>query len=163
MAGSLWKSLTALVVVLVVGYTGWSWWAVQRSAPAFYLLTPAEAAQFAALPDINTRGLRVTRSDGPDIRFASPNGDTLTSPVNIDVSLAARDGVAVDMKSILIEYKIGPAWINVTGRIMKQASVKGTRLYARGADLPSGRHMMRLTVNDSQARTTQAVVSFSVR
>lgn len=108
------------------------------------------------------RSLSITVSDGPGIRVAAPSGTSLYSPVDFDIQLQPKDGVAVDMKSLKIEYKIGPAWINLTRRIMGQASIKGNRFFARGAELPSGRHSLRLSVRDVQGRSTQARVSFSV-
>lgn len=165
MTRSLLQTIAGLIVVLAIGLTGWTWWS-SRAAPGFFILTPTEVAKYRAIPDqpeIATRGVRVIKASGPGITFSSPNQDVLTSPVDIDVSLSARDGVSIDMNSIRIEYKMGPAWLNVTGRIMKQASVRGNRLFARGADLPAGRHTMRLSVNDKEARVTQAVVSFTIR
>ena len=101
-------------------------------------------------------------SDGPSISVSAPSGYALTSPVDFDIQIQPRNGVAVDMSSIRIEYRIGPAWVNVTGRIMKYASVKGSRLMAKGADLPSGKHAMRISVKDTSERITQATVSFTV-
>ena len=108
------------------------------------------------------RALSMTVSDGPGIKVAAPSGDSLKSPVDFDIQLNPRDGVAVDMSSLKIEYKLGPAWLNLTNRVMKEASVKGTRFYARGAELPPGKHSLRLSVKDVNGRATQAKVSITV-
>ena len=108
------------------------------------------------------RALKVTNASGPGIKVSAPAGFSLTSPVDFDIQLEPKDGVAVDMQSIRIDYRLGPAWVNLTGRIMKQATIKGSRLVARGAELPPGNHTLRLTARDAQSRTTRATVSFSV-
>lgn len=151
------------LAVVAIAAAGWRYQS-NLSKQAFYLLTPAEVAERAGFEeDPSTRGFKLTRAEGPKISFASPNRDVLASPVNIDVNISPRDGVPVDMKSIRIDYKMGPGWINVTRRIMKHASVSGSRLYAKSAELPAGRHTMRLTINDSSKRQTQALVSFVVQ
>ncbi|MEX0283547.1 MAG: hypothetical protein AB3N23_02955 [Paracoccaceae bacterium] len=157
-----------LATLAVLGAAG-GYYMYQGSSQGFYVLTPAEVAELAEQePEAEaenelTRGVRMTKADGPNIKFRSPNNDVLASPVNIDVNIQPKDGVAVDMRSIRIDYKMGPGWINVTNRIMKHASVKGSRLYAKAAELPAGKHTMRLSVKDGQKRQTQAVVSFVVR
>ena len=55
------------------------------------------------------------------------------------------------------------AWVNMTSRIMKYASIKGSRLFAQGAELPPGKHALRVSINDAQNRLTQATVSFTVQ
>ncbi|MFK7755162.1 MAG: hypothetical protein AB8B51_21770 [Sedimentitalea sp.] len=142
----------------------------------FALLTVSEAkahslTDFDALTqeagsdteDQATRSFKVTASDGPLIKVAAPSGYALQSPVDFDIKIEPKNGVAVNMKSIRIEYRVGPAWLNVTGRIMKQAKVKGSRLFATGAELPAGKHAMRVTVQDANKRVTKATVSFTVK
>ena len=108
------------------------------------------------------RALTVVNASGPKIKVTAPSGYSLTSPVDFDIRLEPKDGVAVDMKSLRIDYRLGPAWVNLTRRIMQQATIKGSRLIARGAELPPGNHTLRLTAKDADARTTRATVSFTV-
>jgi len=143
--------------------------AMQPNQPEqFALLTQGEtSAKAAALDDQGddgqlTRSMRVTSSSGPAIKVSAPSGYALSSPVDFDIRIEPRNGVKVDMKSIRIEYKIGPTWINVTRRIMKYANIKGSRLYAKGAELPAGKHAMRVSVRDANAQVTKATVSFTV-
>ena len=66
------------------------------------------------------------------------------------------------MQTLSIEYKIGPAWLNLTRRVMGQASIQGSRVFARGAELPPGNHKLRVSVKDQENRATRAVFTFSV-
>ena len=155
--------ILAALVLALAGAGGWYVWDQNRTKE-FALLTPEEIAQSQAAGDAPlTRGLSVLKSSGPRINVFSPDGDALNSPVSFDIRLSERDGVAVNMKSIKIEYKSGVGWLNVTRRIMREARVKGTKFTASGAVLPKGRHALRLSVQDMDNRLTQAIVEFSVR
>lgn len=129
----------------------------------FPLLTAEEVQRRALAPTGGERAISVKSSAGPAIRVNAPQGFSLVSPVDFDIRVEPRDGVAVDMASITIEYRLGPAWINLTRRVMKHASVKGTRLYARGADLPPGSHALRVSIRDMNQRLTRATVKFTVK
>lgn len=164
-----------LPVLAVVSASGAAAWYLSKSqtAPAsqiapvsqtFALLSPADLAALkdAPEPPPPNRGLDITKTDGPLIRVASPSGATLASPVNFDIQIEPNGGVPVDMSSIRIEYKIGPVWVNVTRTIMKYATIKGSRLSAKGAELPAGSHLLRVSVADNNARQTRATVRFKV-
>ncbi|MGV6848895.1 MAG: hypothetical protein ACWA5A_11005 [Marinibacterium sp.] len=142
-------------------------WFLAARGPAettFALLSDADIAARATAPDPEdlTRSLDVTKTEGPLIRVAAPNGAALASPVNFDIQIEPNGGIPVDMSSIRIEYKIGPAWVNVTRTIMKYASIEGSRLYAKGAELPTGNHLLRVSVSDDKARKTRATVRFKI-
>ena len=128
----------------------------------FALLSQEELEQYTGADLAKERSITVNSSNGPKINVSAPNGYTLASPVDFDIQIEPRDGVAVDMASIRIEYKLGPAWVNMTRRIMKYAKIKGARLYARGAELPKGRHALRVSISDAQNRRTRATVAFTV-
>lgn len=135
--------------------------------PSFTVLTASEleiyndaSTQVQASP---SRAIKMTATNGPQIKVAAPSGFSLTSPVDFDIVVQPRDGRPVDMSSLKIEYRLGPAWVNLTGRIMKRARVDGQRLFAQGADLPSGKHTLRVSIKDSEAQATQALISFSVK
>lgn len=136
---------------------------LRPDAPRFDLLTEAEVIRRQSLPGTPERAISVKTADGPAIRVAAPQGFALVSPVDFDIRVEPRDGVAVDMASITIEYRLGPAWVNLTRRVMKHASVRGTRLTARGADLPAGSHALRVSVRDVDRRLTRAMVKFTVK
>ncbi len=156
--------IIAFVAVLIFGggYGAWTLYG-DRSDAGFALLNDDEIARYLANPPQKTRSLMVTKSSGPLIKVTSPSGFALSSPVDFDIRVEPRGGVDVDMKSLRIEYKLGPIWVNLTRRVMREAKIKGLRFSARGAELPAGNHSLRLTVRDKDARTTQAMVNFSVK
>jgi len=136
---------------------------LRPETPQFALLTEAEVIKRESLPLSADRAILVKSSDGPAIKVNAPQGFSLNSPVDFDIRVEPRNGVAVDMASITIEYKLGPAWVNLTRRVMKHASIQGTRLYARGADLPPGPHALRVSIRDMNQRLTRATVKFTVK
>jgi len=161
------RTVVAIVVLCAVLAGGAYWvWGGGGDDTTFTLLNPEEVEAMdigePATQAQKKRALKVTDASGPGIKVAAPSGFSLKSPVDFDILLEPKDGIAVDMTSLRIDYRLGPAWINLTGRIMKQATIKGSRLIARGAELPPGNHTLRLTARDANSRTTRATVSFSV-
>jgi hypothetical protein len=145
----------------------WSQGGVRAFADeAFLLLTDEEMELFKQKPlqddDVDTRALSFAESAGPIIQVASPTGSTLKSPVNFDVRIKPKNGVPVAMSSLKVEYKLGPFWTDITGRLAGHGSVIGTRLKANGAKLPKGKHKVQLTVLDVDGRRTRAVAAFAV-
>ena len=110
-----------------------------------------------------TRSISILKSGGPRIKVSSPRGFSLRSPVNFDIRIRPRGGVAVKMSTLKIEYKLGGFWANVTNRITRRAKIRGTTLRARGVKLPTGKHIVRLSIMDVRGRRTSALVTFSVR
>ena len=129
-------------------------------AAAWDLLSPGEAALRREVP--LTREMVPVRREGPDIRIHAPGGFDLASPVDFDVEILPRGGVAPDMDTLKIEYRLGPIWTDVTDRMRANARFDGLRMRAPGAKLPEGRHQIRLTVGDREGRITIARLSFTV-
>ncbi len=133
---------------------------------AFVLLTDEEMDLFRQNPLLDdgadTRALSFSENAGPMIQVASPTGSTLKSPVNFDVRIKPKGGVAVAMSSLKVEYKLGPFWTDITSRLAGHGAVVGTRLKANGAKLPKGKHKVQLTVLDVNGRRTRAVAAFAV-
>lgn len=165
----------ALATGLMIALAGGS----SRAQDTFPLLTPGEVQtrsthfathgnDLAAIYERerqalgSERSLAVKRNDGPVIMVYAPSGFSLRSPVDFDVQFQARDGIAVDMDSIRIDYRLGPFWTNVTRKLARHSSVSGTRLRASGAELPSGDHLIRLRIRDAANRETVALISFTV-
>lgn len=126
----------------------------------FDLLTPGEIALRRDIAP--TRNLDPLKTDGPEIRIHAPQSSTLASPVDFDVEILPRDGVEPDLASLQIEYRIGPIWTDVTDRLRANAEFVGLRMRAPGARLPSGKHNLRLTIEDIDGGVTIARLSFTV-
>ncbi len=161
------KFLTGLIIgagLLISGTLG----SVSANAQeTFSLLNDTELA-FRKLLNLSdqapkTRSISILKSGGPSIKVSSPRGFSLKSPVNFDIRIKPRGGVAVKMSTLKIEYKLGSVWANVTSRITRRARIRGSTLRARGVKLPSGNHTVRLTIRDIKSRRTSALVTFSVK
>jgi len=160
MSRTVFPAVLALLAIVGAFFT----WQTTRNQPSagFALLTDQEISERAAYPDQKARALNMTETNGPIIKVSSPVGFALNSPVNFDIRVEPRGGVAVDMTSFSIEYKLGPVWVNLTRRVMREAKIEGSHFRARGAELPPGNHSLRLTARDEKSRRTQALVTFSI-
>ena len=133
-------------------------------AETFQLLSPTQLALWEDTGDDDTtRSVKVVESDGPELKIVSPAGFDLKSPVDFEIEMVPRDGVEVTLTSLKVEYRLGPVWADITGRLSKHGKISGNRLMAKGAELPTGRHTIRVTITDAAKRRTRAVVRFSVR
>lgn len=128
---------------------------------SFALLTPDEIVQWQSAKEA-TRGISLTRKDGPNIKVNAPTASSLVSPVSFDVELLPRDGVAPDPDTLKIEYGLGPIWMDVTSRIRAHARMNGTHFKATGAELPVGKHRLRLSVGDAKGRLTVADIHLTI-
>lgn len=166
------RTRTVLIVICAAGVllAGlWAWWPDRDAAGKpdlhFQVLTDEEIALRARLEDLGTvnRNLTLSSDEGPVIRVAAPLGYDLVSPVDFDIRIEERDQVPVDMSTLRIDYRLGPAWVNLTRRVLKQARIDGLHFRASGAQLPPGNHRLRVTVQDNLARATRATIDISVR
>lgn len=88
-------------------------------------------------------------------------GDLINSPIDFILTFEALDGAEIDLDSIKIEYKRG-FWFDVTERILENAVIEATGITAIGAEIPDGKHKMRLSVKDTKGRKARAQISFKV-
>ena len=126
-------------------------------ARADVLITRAEAAQPSPVTlGSNTRGL--TR--GPGIEQVSPDPDRdVASPVPLRIKFVIRNNVAIDPASIKLTYlKANP--IDLTERIRKHLTPEG--IVMERAEVPPGKHSMRLEVTDKQGRSNSAIIKLTV-
>ena len=157
------RIIAGIVLVLALVAGGWAYFNKPvEPASRFALLSDEQRKAYDALSDNDIRSLQVNSTDGPVIQVNAPSGYSLASPVDFDIRVEPRGGVPVDMGSIRIEYRLGPAWINMTRTLLKYAEINGSRLSARGAELPKGKHALRVSIEDVERRKTQATVSFTV-
>ena len=120
-------------MVLVAAATGGYFYFADQdrsSAQRFALLNDDELSLYVPQGE-DARSITMNAADGPQINVASPKGFQLASPVDFIIDVQPRDGVPVNMASLKIEYRLGPAWVNMTRRIMNYASVSGSRLSAK--------------------------------
>jgi hypothetical protein len=122
---------------------------------AFQLITESEAE----LPsDLGAeRGI----SRGPTIVAMSPahTAGVLKSPLHLKVRFESHGASKIDVASVLVTYVKRPA-IDLTERIKLFITDAGIDI--EDAEVPPGTHTLRVEVTDTDGRTGQAYIVFSV-
>jgi len=128
----------------------------EAAVEAFELITAEEAAQPDAPP---TRGPVVDLTDGPAIRVESPeDGVTYDGPFPVRVEfLPGTNGLDPNLDTLQVVY-VKALKIDITGRVRK--FLEGNAIRVPSANAPSGRHTMRVYIEDvgGNASTRQMTV-----
>jgi len=123
--------------------------AAAQAAP----LVTEEEAKMPNAPAIATRG--VTR--GPGITMISPT--TVKSPFDLKVGFEARGGAKIDPDSVKVHYMKTPL-VDLTDRV--KGGIKDGGIDFAKAEMPAGEHPIRVTVKDSEGRSTSSVMTVNV-
>jgi hypothetical protein len=120
-------------------------------------LVTEEEAKLPNAPGIATRG--VTR--GPGIKMVSPDPavKTVKSPFDLKVGFEARGGAKIDASSVKVHYMKTPL-VDLTDRL--KGGIKDEGIDLAKAELPPGEHPIRVTVKDSEGRSTSSVMTLNV-
>ncbi len=122
--------------------------------------TPLISAKEAALPDasgaLTTRGI----ARGPSIKLVSPdNGQAVSSPFDLKLAFQARGEGKIDVDSVKIFYvKATP--VDLTERLKKGITKDG--LEFSKAEIPPGKHTLRVNVKDVEGHETNTFVTLVV-
>ena len=120
------------------------------------LISAKEAALPVASKALLTRGI----SRGPAIKLNSPEADTpVKSPFNFKVAFEARGDAKIDQNSIKVIYMKLP-FVDLTPRLKNSISQIGID-YPK-ADVPPGKHSIKVTVKDSDGRETNTIFTLVV-
>jgi hypothetical protein len=113
------------------------------------LITEKEAALPPATKVV-TRGI----SRGPAIKFVSPTmGSTVSSPFDLKIVFEPRGDSKVDVNSVKVTYLKFP-YVDLTPRLRSAITVSGINF--QNAEVPSGEHAVKLSVQDTEGRETNA-------
>ena len=107
---------------------------------------------------------------GPLVTVEAPqlSDRPLPAPVPIALSWSAQDGAEIDLSSLRVRYKLGPASKDVTRTILTaMRSVEGSRLDSNGlfvpsANLPPGRHRLVIELADTQQRRSLTEIELRI-
>jgi hypothetical protein len=119
------------------------------------------SAQQASLPEatnieIPTRGL--TR--GPTIEQVSPDPEKAAQdPINVTIRFRAFNNVAIDLNSIKATYMKFPN-IDLTDKFKKYVTAEGFSM--KNMNVPSGDHLIRIDIRDTQGREGSALIKLKV-
>jgi hypothetical protein len=91
---------------------------------------------------------------GPSIQFLSPR-EVEAAGFLFKVAIEAKGGATIDNKSLKVEYLKEPL-IDVTQRF--SSHFRENRLEIPQAKVPPGRHLLRLTVKDSEGRQGSQII-----
>lgn len=128
---------------------------ISFSAQAFTLIKADEAKLPAAAGALNTRG--ITR--GPAIKVLTPDLAALSSPFELKLAFEARGGAKIDPAATKVTYlKATP--VDLLPRV--KSGLSETGLVLPGAETPPGEHQIQISVQDSEGRTTQTVITLNV-
>lgn len=128
------------------------------SALAETLITESEARlPPASVTATATRS--ITR--GPGIRILSPDAgsQSLASPFPLQIAFEPHGGAKIDLSTVRLTYLRSPN-VDLTERVKLGLSEKGIDLKA--AEVPPGEHQVRVSVQDSDGRVSNAVLKLNV-
>ena len=129
------------------------------AAPAF-LVTEQEMVESNAAPPQATPK-SVPAKDAPRIEVASPNlSGPLASPTPIQLNFEAAAPAAVKPETFRVLY--GAFGIDITQRLLGAAKLNAQGISVQEASLPSGKHKLQLSVEDSLGRKGVRVVEFQI-
>jgi hypothetical protein len=126
-------------------------------ARAIELVTQEEAM----LPD-DPLGVPRGVTRAPDILLISPaaNAGLVRSPLALKILFEAHGGSQIDPDSIVVTYHKIPS-IDMTQRIRSFIRPKGIEIPV--AELPVGKHLIRIDVKDNAGRDAAKLLTISVK
>jgi hypothetical protein len=109
------------------------------------LITPREAR----LPDADKRERGVM--SGPKVLLKSPSRDAtgIKSPFALIIKFETRDGVPVDLNSLVVTYEKAPP-VDLTERV--KAYLSPTGITMPQAETPPGEHRLHIEIKDVNGR-----------
>jgi hypothetical protein len=118
------------------------------------LITEQEASlppeQIAANPRAITRG--------PRIELVQP-GETVNSPMHFQLKFQSFGGAAINTGSIRVIYLKSPE-VDITPRLARFVQPVGIGI--PDAEVPSGEHIIRVEVTDSEGKTRSSIFKLKI-
>lgn len=129
------------------------------AAPAFLVTEQEMVESNAAPPQATPKSVPV--KDAPRIEVASPNlTGPLASPTPIQLNFEAAAPAAVKPETFRVLY--GAFGIDITQRLLGAAKLNAQGISVQEASLPSGKHKLQLSVEDSLGRKGVRVIEFQI-
>ncbi|MEW6602577.1 MAG: hypothetical protein AB1499_16510 [Nitrospirota bacterium] len=117
------------------------------------LITASEGATEDAPPGLFEVGRSL--NTGPDIKIISPEiADEYYPPVDINIVFMPAKDAEVDMSKFKVEY-LKLISLDITDRFKQYTTSNGIRIPK--ADLPRGKHKLRVTIGDSKGGITEEI------
>jgi hypothetical protein len=130
-----------------------------QAAPLMLVTAQEMEASNSAPPPFTPKF--VPEKDAPRIEFAAPNlSAPLTSPMPIQLNFAALSPATVKPETFKVLY--GTFQIDITQRLLSAAKVTAQGMTVQEASLPSGKHKLHLSVEDTEGRKGYRLVEFQI-
>lgn len=129
---------------------------------AAQLITPEEALASQTEPELLLMQSAAPDPLAPVITLAdlSALDKPLKNPFSMEIFFKSQAGVGLDLSSFKALY--GTFKIDITERLLKEATKTIAGLKVANVEVPSGRHTILLRINDSQGRMAEKELSFKV-
>ncbi len=133
-----------------------------QSSYAFELVTKAEANASKLASAMQEAEFSPVDPRGPAIQVIDPQSldVPLTNPFKMEVLFKPQQGASLDFTSFKALY--GFLKLDITDRLLKEATKTPTGIRLANVDVPSGRHKLLLSIKDSQGRFSTKEIIFKV-
>ncbi len=146
------KHVTAFLTLCVCMFSA-------QAAPLMLVSSQEMEASNSASPPFTPKF--APERDAPKIEVAAPNlAAPLTSPTPIQLNFAALSPATVKPETFKVFY--GTFQIDITQRLLSAAKVTAQGMSVQEASLPSGKHKLHLSVEDSAGRKGYRLVEFQI-
>ncbi|OGW38730.1 MAG: hypothetical protein A2Y97_12930 [Nitrospirae bacterium RBG_13_39_12] len=147
------KSVLLLTICLIL----WPNFVTNATDLTVALITDEEGALQEA-PLLRYRGIEL--NDGPDIRIVEPDTNMEhKSPIKILIQFIPREGREIDLSKFKVEY-LKLITIDLTSRILPYTNKEMVKVDK--AEMPRGKHKIKITIGDTQGGITRRVVELKI-
>jgi hypothetical protein len=101
----------------------------------------------------------ITRAPSVVIISPSPAAGTIKSPLSLKIRFESHGGAGIDVDSVLLTYLKKPA-VDLTQRVKPFIDASG--IDVEDAEVPPGTHTLRVSVTDTDGRSSWRDVTFIV-
>ena len=132
------------------------------SASAIDLITPDEARRSQQAPPVVEAQSSAPDSMAPLIAVVDPQAidKTLKNPFRMEIDFKTQAGARLDYSSFKAYY--GAFKIDITDRLLKEATRTASGLRLSNVNVPSGSHKIVLRIKDDQSRMGERELYFKV-
>lgn len=138
---------------------------MDRTAPGEpWLVTLQEVESFGPADEAPGTGLMTALGDpnGPKITVLSPQlNAAIAGKMAIKANFAAPKDAKIRPETLRVRYRTPIGWFDVTDRVRKEATISASGISAAPMAIPSGNHLIRVSVFDDKGR--EAIVEIAVK
>ena len=132
------------------------------SASAIDLITPDEARRSQQAPPVAEAQSSASDPMAPLIAVVDPQaiGKALKNPFRMEIDFKTSDGARLDFSTFKAYY--GAFKIDITDRLLKEATRTASGLRLSNVNVPSGSHKIILRIKDDHSRMGERELYFKV-